>query len=89
MYPAFPLIHVYTTTYIYIHVFTTHPYMCGNIDAAVEFDVAVGADDLVAWRKLAAVLGGIGARVRPEGCSPLLCPICTVVRGPSGVTPYH
>ena len=40
---------------------TIHPciyttYMCGNVDAAVKFDVAVGADDLVASRELAAVL---------------------------------
>ena len=53
--------------------------MCGNVDATVEFDVAVGADDLVASRELAAVLRGVGARVRPEGGSPLLCPIPTVI----------
>lgn len=53
-------------------------YLGWNIDATVEFGIAVGADDLVAWRELIAVLRVTGVDVWSEPASLLLSRITIV-----------
>lgn len=60
-------------------------YLCWNIDATVEFGIAVGADDLVAWRELIAVLRVTGVDVWSEPAFLLLSPITIVTWCTSGV----
>lgn len=53
-------------------------YLCWNIDTTVEFGIAVGADDLVSWGELIAVLRVTGVNVWPEPASLLLFPTTVV-----------